>query len=196
MSYLEERIKAIKAAWKQIAILGTWIVAVAGSLLLPLPAWNSEEEHISQTRFIVFIATVIAGFVLIATYKYKNKKGWLLISLISFVLFSASYNVYNIKREANTLPYYETTVVIGSVHQADFEKKRKAIDVEADDIELLKYVGGDAVQLWTKESIDSMRWKLIMYLTLAYVLFAVFIISFVHTILIILPTHDHSKAQG
>ena len=190
MTTLSDKVNKIQAIWKQLALLGAWLGTIAGSFLLPLPDWGYEEQHTSHTRFILFIATILAGFMLLLTYKNKNKKSWIWIALVTCLLFIASFVVYNLKRDANTLPFYGTTKVIGSVPFNDFEKKCKALGIKTTDRELLKYVGGDVEQLWTKESINNNRNELILYLAISYCLLAVFMISFINTIILYTPKNE------
>lgn len=184
MTILSDKINTIQATWKQLTLLGAWLGAIAGSFLLPLPDWGSEEQHTSQTRFILFIATILAGFMLLFTFKDKSKKRWLFIASFTCILFITTFVIYNQKRDANTLPYASTTKVIGSTPFSDFEKKCKALGIKTSDKELLKYVGGDAEQLWTKESINSNRNELILYLAISYCLLSIFMISFINTIIL------------
>ena len=184
MSYIIKKISSIQKNWKQLAVFGAWIGTIAGSLILPLPDWGSGEEYISQTRFILFIATVVAGFILILTFKKRNKTLWIWFSSIIFILLILSFYLYNDKRNTFTLPYYNKTVLIGSDFRNNFERKRKSTGVELDDRELLKYVGGDASQIWTTESIKRNRNELIIYLTISYSLLAVFIVGFMNAIML------------
>lgn len=184
---LKEKVVQIKSVWKQLALLGVWIAAIASSFLLPLPDWDSEEQTTSKTRFILFISTVIAGFILLLTFKYKQKKTWIYISVTFLILFIISYYLYDIKRENNTLPYYETTKVIGYETLKDFDGTSKRLGVSSNDRDLLKYVAGDATRLWTKESIERNRNELVFYLTLSYCLLSVFMIAFINLFLITTP---------
>jgi len=184
MNYITDKAKNIQSVWKQLALLGSWLGAIAGSFLLPLPDWDSSEQLTSNTRFILFIATVIAGYILLLTYKVKNKNIWLYVSVITFILFIGSFYLYNIKRETHTLPYYGTSKVIGSITLDDFKVKIKSCNFEKNDKDLLKCVQGDATYLWTKESIYSNRNELILYLTLSYSLLSIFMISFINAIIL------------
>lgn len=184
MNNIASKVKNIQSVWKQLTLIGAWLGTIAGSFLLPLPDWDSNNQQDSNTRFILFISTVIAGFALLLTYKYKSKNTWLWISGITFVLFIGSFYFYNSKRETNTLPYYGTTKVVGSIPLNDFEKKIKLYGLEKEDKELLKYVGGDSGKLWTKKSIKANRNELILCLTLSYSLLAIFMISFMNVFIL------------
>lgn len=192
MNYITDTIRKIQAVWKQLTLVGTWLASIAGTFLLPLPSWDSEEQQISKTRFIIFISTVIAGFSLLMTYKLNNKNAWLFTAVLTFVLFIGTFFLYDVKRETNTLPYNGATKVVGNVTRENFEETLKELGLRKDDKELLKYVGGDASKLWTNDSIDRNRNELILYLTLSYCMLAVFMISFINTI-IIFTSRDENK---
>jgi hypothetical protein len=183
MNYID-RIKQIQSIWKELVLFGSWLGAIAGSFIFPLPDWDSIDQRTYNTRFILFITTIIAGFILLMTYKFKSKKIWLWVSVTTFILLIISYYLYNIKMEANTLPYYGTTKVVGSIPLHDFENKIKLCGLEKYDKNILKCVWGNARDLWTKDSIDSNKNELILYFTLSYSLLAIFIISFINMIII------------
>ncbi len=184
MNPVEDKIKSFQGIWKQLSLLGVWLGTIAGTFLLPLPDWNSEEQNTSHTRFILFIATVVAGFILILIFKYKKKLFWLLSSLITFVLLIFSFYTYTDKRESNTLIYDEKATIIGDVPQKDFHKIRKKYKLGPKDTELLLYVGGETTRLWTHESIKKNRNELIFFLTVSYCLLAIFMMSFLNVIII------------
>lgn len=184
MNDIARKVKSIQTVWKHLTLIGAWLGTIAGSFLLPLPDWDSNDQLDSNTRFILFIATVIAGFVLLFTYKYKGKSTWLWISVITFILFIGSFYIYNSKRETNTLPYYGTTKVVGSIPLDNFENKIKSCGLQKNDKNLLKCVGGESEKLWTKESIKSNKNELILCLTVSYSLLAIFMISFMNSLIL------------
>nr|WP_315200977.1 hypothetical protein [uncultured Flavobacterium sp.] len=184
MSYISDKIKNIQDVWKQLTLFGIWFGTIAGSFLLPLPEWDSVDQQDSKTRLILFISTVVAGFMLILTYNYKRKNLWLWISGVTFFFFLTSFYTYDNKRETNTLPYYQSTKVVGNIVRKDFKIKIKACGLEEGDKDLLKCVWGDATKLWTRESIDYNRNELIIFIILSYVLLTVFMISFINTIIL------------
>lgn len=184
MTYIADTIEKIQVIWKQLTLVGIWLGTIAGSFLLPLPEWDSVDQQDSKTRLILFISTVVAGFMLILIYNYKRKNVWLWISGFAFFLFLTSFYCYDFKRETNTLPYYNSTKVIGNVILKDFDLKIKACGLADYDKDLLKCVWGDAAKLWTRESIDSNRNELIVFLTFSYVLLSIFMISFMNTIIL------------
>ncbi|OAN61659.1 hypothetical protein A8B79_04325 [Balneola sp. EhC07] len=190
MNLLQKKIESIQGIWKQLTLFGTWIASVTGSFFLPLPEWGVEDENTSQMHFIFFMATVIAGFILILTFRLRNGKIWLSISVISLLLLITFFYSYSWKRSASTLPYYETTVVIGNEYKVGIEERREALGTDIDDETLLKFVAGKTNIIWTRESISRNRWTLISLLTLSYCIASVFIISFVNTIIIYISNEE------
>ncbi|RZK40925.1 MAG: hypothetical protein EOO90_13230 [Pedobacter sp.] len=185
---MKELIERLQGAWKQLSLLAIWITTIAGSFILPLPLWAAEDEHKSYTQFILFIATVVAGFMLFFTGKNKRAKWWLRTSIITFVLFIASYFTYTYIRDEFTMPYNNTAVVIGKIKVEDYDKQLNALEKrigrKINRRELLMFVGGDATRLWTEESIASSKWKLILSLTFCYSLFSVFLICFLNLLIL------------
>lgn len=172
------------STWQSISVVGSWVIAVVGSFLLPLPEWTTGGENKSFTQFIYFIATVMAGFMLIYTFVNKNKKTWLFISVISFIILIALFFTYSYKRENLTLKHASKDVVIGTVHQPDYEAKLQAVEKfkrhKIDPKKILDYTGGDPTLIWTQESIDSSRWTLILLLLFCYTASSIFLLSFVN----------------
>jgi hypothetical protein len=168
--------------WKEIAVTGAWTISVAGSFLLPLPDWASDEENTSYTQFIYFVATVIAGFLVLYSYKNKDKRFWLVSSSITFLLLIILFFTYSLKRESITKLYEDKHIIIGSVKQPDFNKKLNALEAKLkhkiNPNEILNYVGGNAEILWTQKSIDSNRMILILLLLAAFTFTSSFLISF------------------
>lgn len=182
MSY-KNQFDKLKGTWSQFIATGVWIASVAGSFLLPLPSWNLGDEKVSFTKFILFFATVIAGYIVILTFKLKKIKTWMLFSMVSFSLFVGIFFIYSVKRESSTVIYYGTTKIIGNVQRTDYVLKYNAVKEELgreinDPSELLYFAGGNANLLWTDESITVNRWKLIILLMFCYTFLSVFMVSF------------------
>jgi hypothetical protein len=182
MSYIDTKIKSIKKVWKKFTAFGAWIGAIAASLLIPLPGWGDSVQHSSQIRFIIFIATVIAGFTLLLTYTIKNKLIWLVISVLVFILLMVAHKLYNQNIDKRTMKYVDSSVVIGdelkdSVH---FEATLDLLHLDKD--EILMTVGGDASIIWTEKSIGKNKNRLIFLLVMNYCLLAIFLVSFTNTV--------------
>ncbi|MBD0824460.1 hypothetical protein [Aestuariibaculum marinum] len=190
MSYIEVKGDLFQKIWKNIVSVGTWVGVVAGSILMPLPEWGDNTEHSSQIKFILFIATVISGFILVLTYNLKNRITWMLISLLVFLCLICSYFYYNHRINESTLKYYESTIVVGFelIDSDSFVSRKEILNLEKDD--LLKAVGGNPSLIWTESSINRNKNILISLLTLNYCLFAVFLVSFTNTVSLYTLGHD------
>jgi hypothetical protein len=182
MNYIENKANSIQKIWKHIAAIGAWIGTVAGSILIPLPEWGDNVQHSSQIKFILFIATVIAGFSLVLTYNLKNKLAWMIISISFFFILIGSYYMYNQNIDKRTMKYYDSTIVIGDELKDphNFESKKEQLNLDKN--ELLKTVGGDPTKLWTEQSINKNKDILVVILALNYCLFAIFLVSFINTV--------------
>lgn len=180
-------VSKVKEVWKEITLLSTWIVSVTGALVIPLPSWYSSDENTSfLMEFGVFIATVIAGFIILYSLKNKVIKTWMRLSILFFVLFIGSYMTYYFAREAKTLPYVEKDIVIGNVllENNPFERFKKTHGFLPDRNERMLILLGDSERAWTKKSIMSNRIQLMLFLFLCYLFSAGFIISFCNLIIL------------
>lgn len=175
----------IQSTWQTISVIGTWVISVAGSFLLPLPLWAANDQSMSYTKFIYFIATVIAGFVLIYTFVNKNKRVWLIISVVSLIALTLLFYKYSVAREALTLHYDSNDYVVGTEYKKEFKNDLKELEAllghKIDKREILDYASGRPDLVWTPESIKTSRWTLILLLLSSFMASSVFLISFVNT---------------
>jgi hypothetical protein len=186
-----EKLKKMQALWKELSLAGIWIATIAGSFLLPLPDWASNDEKESYSKYIVFIATALAGFVLALTFKLKSKRFWCYLVFGAFVTFNASFFLYMQLHRSSTSAYGDVNgtrrIVIGTDTVVGFASNKKLMEKHlgfgVKDTELLNYVGGNAAIIWTDESIESNKFKLIFSLLLAYAALAIFLISFLNFLL-------------
>lgn len=188
MTEIISKIGKIKTIWKELSLVGAWIATISSSFLLPLPDWASDEENKAVTQFVLFVATVVAGFVLILTFKFRSKKLWLYTSISMFLIFVSTFFLYSLTRESTTLPYYGKDKVIGTITVQDYDKKLAALEKEIgyriDPNDLLVYVGGKPTLLWTQDSIDGNRWKLIYVYMLTFSVLTIFLISFLNLLML------------
>ena len=197
---VNERMNKIRGAWKELTLVGTWIATIAGSFLLPLPDWAAADETESYSHFILFLSTVLAGFVLLLAFRLTSKKTWTYISVCTLLLFICSFFLYSFVRSSTTLPYRESPRVIshrviGTVPNPNFQdqlknlEKQKGFSIPKKD--LLMYVGGDPYILWTEQSIQTNKWKLIFSLLFAYASLSVFLIAFMNLLLLFKSNEDN-----
>ncbi|WP_130734458.1 hypothetical protein [Flavobacterium sp. J27] len=180
-------VSKLKGVWKEITLLSTWIVSVTGALVIPLPSWYSSDENTSfLMEFGVFIATVMAGFIILFSLKNKVIKIWKRMSILFFLLFIASFMTYYFSREAKTLPYVEKDIVIGNVllENNPFERFKETHGFLPDRNERMLILLGDSERAWTKKSIMTNRVQLMLLLFLCYLFSAGFIISFCNLIIL------------
>ncbi len=177
----------LKKAWKEITLLGAWIATIAGAFLIPLPSWtNSATTSNFYVKFIIFFATVIAGFLVLYSLRHKTIKTWTYLSIISFILLTISFISYSYLREKNTLPYEGKDLIIGKIR---IENDPLTILEKSNQFELtreniLKHVQGNCEKIWTSESINKNRITLLIVLSISYTLTACFAISFCNLIIL------------
>ncbi|TPN86972.1 hypothetical protein [Aquimarina algicola] len=180
-------VSKLKEVWKEVTLLTTWIATVTGAFIIPLPAWYSSDQNTSfLTKFGVFIATVIAGFLILFSLKNKVAKTWMRLSIAFFILFICSYTTYHFFREAKTLPYVEKDIIIGNtmVENNPFEAFEASHGFLPARKERMMILLGDPEKAWTKQSIMSNRILLMVFLFLCYLFSAGFMISFCNLIIL------------
>lgn len=187
-------IEKLQKTWKELTLISAWITTVASPFVLPLPSWsNSSIVSASYVKFIIFFATIIAGFLVLHTYKNKNMKSWYKYSISFFILLTICFISYSYIRESKTLPYEGNDVIIGNerVENDPLTKLENSGKFNLNDEEILKYVQGNSEKIWTKKSINTNKNILISLLVLIYTLTASLIISFCN--LLILNKDKHQK---
>jgi len=181
------QVSKLKDIWKEITLLSTWIASVAGAFIIPLPSWYASDDNTSFfMKFGVFIATALAGFLILYAFKNKITRTWMRLSIEFIVLFIAAYATYHFMRESKTLPYLEKDIVIGEemVPNNPFDAFKNAHGFLPARNEQMMIILGDPEKAWTKESITTNRLQLAVLLFLCYLFSAGFIISFCNLILL------------
>ena len=174
-------VNKLKEVWKEITLLSTWIASVAGAFIIPLPSWYASDDNTSfLMKFGVFIATVLAGFLILYSLKNKTIRVWMRLSVNFILVLIGTFITYHFMREAKTLPYLEKDIVIGNefLDINPFEAFKVSNGFLPARNEQMMILLGDPEKAWTKESIMSNRIQLMGLLFLCYLLSAGFIISF------------------
>ncbi len=180
-------VSKLKEVWKEITLLSTWIASVAGAFIIPLPSWYASDENTAfLMKFGVFIATALAGFLILYSLKNKVIRTWMRLSVEFIILFVGMYATYHFSREAKTLPYLDKDIVIGSemVDNDPFEAFEASHGFLPARKERMMVLLGDPEKAWTKQSIMSNRVQLVVLLFLCYLFCAGFIISFCNLIIL------------
>ncbi|MBQ4820684.1 hypothetical protein [Aquimarina sp. MMG016] len=180
-------VNRLKEVWKEITLLSTWIASVAGAFIIPLPSWHASDENTAfLMKFGVFIATVLAGFLILFSLKNKSIIKWTRLSIEFIVLFIGVYAAYHLAREAKTLPYLEKDIVIGNemVDNDPFEVFKASHGFLPARNEQMMILLGDPEKAWTKQSILFNRVQLMTLLFLCYLFSAGFMISFCNLIIL------------
>lgn len=181
------QVSKFKGIWKEITLLSTWLASVMGAFIIPLPSWHASDENTTfLMKFGIFMATVLAGFLILFSLKNKSIPKWTRLSIEFLVLFIGMYATYHFAREAKTLPYLEKDIVVGSemVENNPFEAFEKAHGFLPARKERMMVLLGDPEKAWTKESITFNRVQLMVLLFLCYLFSAGFIISFCNLIML------------
>ncbi|MGB5818531.1 MAG: hypothetical protein WBG90_03535 [Saonia sp.] len=180
-------ISRLRGVWRGITLLGTWIASVTGAFIIPLPAWYSTDENTPfLMKFGVFLAAVIAGFLILFSLKNRLIKVWMRLSITFFILFISSYTAYHFFREAKTLPYVEKDIVIGNelLDNNPFEIFKESHGFLPGRKGRMMIILGDPEKAWTKQSIMLNRKLLTVLLFICYLFSAGFMISFCNLIIL------------
>ncbi|WP_299362135.1 hypothetical protein [Winogradskyella sp.] len=180
-------IEKLQKAWKELTLISAWITTVASPFVLPLPSWsNSTVVSTSYLKFIIFFATIIAGFLVLHTYKNRSIKSWYRYSISFFILLTICFISYSYTRESKTLPYEGIDVIIGNerIENDPLTKLENSNKFNLNDEEILKHVQGQSDKIWTKKSINTNKNLLIVLLVLIYTLTASLIISFCNLLIL------------
>lgn len=177
----------LKEIWKEVTLLSTWIASVTGAFIIPLPSWHATDENTAFfMKFGVFIATVLAGFLILYSFKNKSTRTWMRLSIEFIALFVGVYAIYHFAREAKTLPYLDKDIVIGNelLDNNPFETFKTAHGFLPARNEQMMIILGDPEKAWVKESIMSNRIQLMALLFFCYLFSAGFMISFCNLIIL------------
>ncbi|WP_405209323.1 hypothetical protein [Aquimarina sp. LLG6339-5] len=180
-------VNRLKEVWKEITLLSTWIASITGAFIIPLPSWYATDDNTAfLMKFGVFIATALAGFLILYSLRHKMIRTWMRLSLQFLLMFVGIYATYHFFREANTLPYVDHDIVIGSelIANNPFDTFKESHGFLPERKERMLILLGDPEKAWTKDSIVSNRIQLIIMLFLCYLLSAGFIISFCNLIIL------------
>ena len=180
-------VNRFKEIWKEFTLLSTWIVSVVGAFIIPLPSWYATDNNTSfLMKFGVFIATALAGFLILYSLKHKMIRTWMRLSIQFLLMFVGIYITYHFFREANTLPYVDHDIIIGNEMIANnpFDVFEASHGFLPERKERMLILLGDPEKAWTKESIISNRVQLIVLLFLCYMLSSGFIVSFCNLIIL------------
>lgn len=180
-------VSRLKEVWKEVALLSTWVVAVTSAFIIPLPSWNSTEDSTASfMKFGVFVATVLAGFLILYSLKNKLIKVWMRFSVLFLVLFVGCYITYHFLRETNTLPYLEKDIVIGSesLEKDPFQSFKESHGFLPPRKDRMLIILGEPEKAWTQQSIGWNRIQLMVSLFFCYLFSAGFIISFCNLIML------------
>lgn len=180
-------VEKLKNTWKEVTLLGAWIVSVTGSFMVPLPSWHFSDETTSfLVKFTIFIATVLAGFLVLYSLRNREAKIWMRLSVGFIAFFIIAYVTYFFSRDAKTLPYLGKDIVIGTEMVTNnpfeiFEETHGFSPVRKNRMMILL---GEPEKAWTEKSIMINRVQLILLLFFCYLSSAGFIISFCNLIIL------------
>lgn len=180
-------VEKLKTAWGEIALLSAWIVSIAGSMIIPLPSWYSEDNGtLYFSKFGIFIAVILSGFLILLSLRNKSTKLWTILTIGFLILFITSYVTYFFFREANTLPYLEDDIVIGTemLQNNPFNIFENDYGYKPEKKDKMLIILGQPDKVWTTHSIENNRVKLILLLFACYLFISSFMVAFCNLIIL------------
>jgi hypothetical protein len=149
-----------KKIWGPLAGAATGIFGVVGTFFLPPPAIAHEAQWPSLAKVVI---TVCVGFLVLMGFVFSKKKywtGWVVVALLFLVAAVGSIFAYQNLTDSSTCTYQGTLVVIGKTytpHGAEYVKENPGISCG----DLIDRHVGKTEDVWTKDSIDRARLKLV-----------------------------------
>ena len=159
--------------WAVLASSAAFIVSLVSGFLQPTGV--SAEERGVLLRFAPVVVTFVIGLVFLIAQRIDQKKHaawWVIGTVIAFALFIAAFFAYRNYVYTRTCDYDKERVIIGTSYTprgTAYVNNHPGITCGG----LLEDFAGQAVDVWTTESInESRRFRDITYIT-CVVLFAV-----------------------
>jgi uncharacterized BrkB/YihY/UPF0761 family membrane protein len=180
-------ITRLKKAWKEVVLMGLWLVSIVGSFIIPMPSWSASELTSGYyLKFIIVIASTLGLFLILYSLRNSKIKKWRFLSILFFSLFILSITTYSYLREELTLPYENKDIIIGGdrVENDPLTKLEKKNGGTIEKNEILKHFQGKSERVWTEKSIKLNRLKLTSMFMFSYIITTCFIISFSNLIIL------------
>ena len=170
-----------KEYWGPLAEAATWIFGIIGSFLLPPPVIANETQWPNFAKFIIAVCVGLLVLLALLWRKQKHWIGWALAALLFFAGGVGSFFTYQHLTDSSTCTYQGKLVVIGKTytqHGAKYVQENPGISCG----DLIDQHIGKVEDVWTKDSIDSARLKLLAVYVGCMPLFTICIISLLQAI--------------
>ena len=135
-------------------------------------------------RLAQFIVAVLVGLIFLLVQNWSKKKHvrrWVFLTVACLVCSVAAFFAYQHYLDSRTCEYAQQTLVIGThytAHALTYVKENPNLGCTT----LLEDFGGQAADIWTKDSIDASRYLLAALYVLNLPLFTLCIISLVQAL--------------
>jgi len=153
-------IAQLKTIWGPLAAAATWIFGIIGSFMLPPPVIANQAQWPNSAKFII---AVCVGLLVVPGFLFGKKKHWIwweLLAGVSLLAAVGSMFAYQHMTDSSTCTHQGALVVIGKTytpHGAEYVKENPGISCG----DLIDQHVGKVEDVWTKDSIDSTRLKLV-----------------------------------
>jgi hypothetical protein len=114
--------RTVRGRWKDITRVATMIAAIVGAIFIPPPAYMSDSGKgtlVPFARYAVAITTALVAAAMVHWKRPAHRRTWIATAAAAFLLVTASYFVYNDRRDRFTAVGADgARVVIGSEYTA------------------------------------------------------------------------------
>lgn len=177
-----------------------WIVAIINLFVTKPPFFDKTSFPVSQSNLanadgwfkaLFFLLFALYLFFIIIVYFYKDKKYkayWIAAAVVFFLLSGFSLVKYNLLTDTFLVEYPKETgkyVLIGDKLQPGMADTLKKFQL-TDNQDLVMSKGGKITEIWTEDSIKSVKYHCIFY----YISASGFIFLFLIAGIQLLKTHS------
>ena len=161
--------------WKAISSVGAVVIATTTAFFRPPPVGEST----GLVAVGGFLATVCAGLIYVAMVRWsapKDANRWVVAAALGAVAAVASFYLYESQWDSHVATYQGELRVVGDVltpEGQEWVKQRGQVNAS----QLLFDAGGEAEQIWTADSIASVRSRLRLIYLAGFPLVAVGILA-------------------
>lgn len=181
---LKDYVKSIRSNWA-LLVQGASVICLAVAGFVNPPEIFDPIADTSETkRLAAFIVAVLAGIFFYLGRKWSRKKdakGWVAATFILLATLIFSYQAFKSSKAECTCVYNSQTVLIGKDYTpqaGQYASKRPPIPCET---MLMDFAGRTSV-IWTAESINACRQRLMLIYLLTFSAAALCILSVVQII--------------
>ena len=144
----------VRKHWRYLFQIGTWIMALLASFVLPPPLWDFKQQSI-WVRFAHFLLSALVGLMFIPMSVWSSKRhrrGWVAFTVATLVAGGALFFGYQALRDNWTAAYAGKRIIIGETYTNEALEYRAKVYTEEKrtipDDELIMDSAGKTDTIW------------------------------------------------